>query len=260
MNALTCDQVDRLLDLYSTGECAAEENKAVEDHLAACPSCTAALARSDQLMGLLDLHYQMPDRLHRLQERLRREPMVRRHPFNRVGARVMALAALFLITLGLSGLLMPGGQDSTSGLNLVANLDWSPDMKREMAIPGVRAGTPAAFAARGLTELDLRLTLTNTGARPVRIDLDHGLLQFTLTDPEGHSIRGTLEPKPTAGQGKEMVLEPGHHVEVPISRFTEMGSRVTLERSGEYTLLLRYMAGRQTLTAPPIRFPIGLGH
>jgi hypothetical protein len=260
MNVLTCGQVDQLLDLYSTGDCAPEENKEVEDHLAACPSCAAALARSNQLLGLLDLHYQMPDRLSRLQERLRREPLVRRHPYKAIGRRVLALAALFLVTLGLSGLLMPGGEDAAGGVNLVASLDWSADMKREMATPAVRAGNPAAFVAQKLTELDLRLTLTNTSARPVRLDLDEGLLQFTLTDPEGHSVGGTLVPKPTPGQVEEMVLKPGQHVEVPISRFTEAGRGVTLERAGEYTLVFRYTTRKQTLTAPPIRFPVGRGH
>jgi Putative zinc-finger len=265
MNGLTCDQVDLLLELYNTGACGHEESRAVEDHLASCPSCSASLARVRQVVGLLDLHFQMPDRLARLQERLRREPVVHRHPGRVAVRRFMALAALLLVTLGLGSLLMPGRQVDSSGLYLLASLDM-PDMKREMAKPAVLMGNHAAFVARKLTDLDVKLSLSNTSERPIRLDLDHGVLQFTLTDPDGHIVRGALKPKLPAGRQENVVLEPGGRFELAINGFAEPGSQGVLSRPGEYTLSIRYIAQwsepgngpvqKRTLEAPPLKFSV----
>src|SRR5205085_1560015 len=106
MNSLTCAQADEMLELSLVGACKADERRALEDHLDACPACSANFDKARQLVGLLDLHYQMPYRLARLKQRLRQEQKARRHPGHMMVRQFAALAALLLVTLGLSGLLL----------------------------------------------------------------------------------------------------------------------------------------------------------
>ena len=163
MSTLTCDQVDELLDLYVSDACSPGERQAVEEHLAACPACPANLDRARQLRGLLDLHYQMPDRLARLQRRLRHEPLGRRLG-QAVVRRFAALAALLLLTLGLAGWLLPTQPDVLPGLGLTASLTPR-DSKLEMVAPKLMRN-PAGHPLPQVDDLDVRLTLSNAGPRP----------------------------------------------------------------------------------------------
>lgn len=266
MTPLTCAQVDALLELYSAGACEPEERRVVEDHLASCPACSASLDKANHLVGLLDLHYQIPNRLSRLQQRLRQEPAGRHQPGRVVVRRFMALAALLLVTLGLCSLLLPWGQDVSPGLQLTASLDLAA-LKREALHPLPMADNPAAhFAQRLITALDLRLSLANTGARPIRLDLVHGLVRFTLTDPAGHTVQGTLPPKAPVAHRDDVLLQPGDRFVLPVSQFAEPDRPVVLARPGDYTLVIRYTfdwwdpengaVRKQTLEAAPVWFSV----
>jgi hypothetical protein len=113
---MNCNQVLEQLDLYAAGEADARTREAVQRHLRDCPDCAAAQAESDQLQALLDLHYQAPQRLKRLQTALagptkeqQRRPIV--IFFLR---RAVALAATLFLTIGLAGWIKPLGTQDTS--------------------------------------------------------------------------------------------------------------------------------------------------
>lgn len=265
MNTLTCSQIDQRLELYLSGILDSEECLAVEDHLATCPVCSASLARARQLAGLLDLHYQMPDRLARLQQRLRQEPVVRRSSGKGMVRQFASLAALLLVTLGLSGLLMPAHPNVVSELQLTASLNPAKS-SREMNNPPAVALDPAIRRAFRLTDLDLGLSITNTSPRPVRLDVAHGVLQFTLINPARHVVRGTLEAKSALGPAEGVLLQPGARFALHLRQFVEPGAHENLSQSGDYTLSLRYTVGwreqdtgvlrKQTLETRPVRFPV----
>ena len=73
MTPLTCSEVEARLDLHAAGEGDETERAALERHLASCPKCRQAHHDARQLLALLDLQFQEPDRLARLQRRLDRE-------------------------------------------------------------------------------------------------------------------------------------------------------------------------------------------
>src|SRR5439155_21220681 len=70
MSPLTCPDVEARLDLYAADECDPAEADAIRRHLAHCPRCVAACDEARQLVGLLDLRLQEPERLSRLEARL----------------------------------------------------------------------------------------------------------------------------------------------------------------------------------------------
>ncbi len=111
MSVLTCPEVEELIDLHAAGACDAAAAAAVRAHLAACPDCARAHREAERLQGLLDVHYQAPAALRRLHERLDTEAAPRRlgaRGFPRA-QRIAALAALVLLTLGLTWLMGPAG-------------------------------------------------------------------------------------------------------------------------------------------------------
>src|SRR5947209_14984282 len=102
MSALSCPEVESLIDLHAAGECDAATGAAVRAHLAACPGCARAHEEARQLQALLDAHHRAPDALRRLHKRLNEEDR-RRRPAPRLlplWHRVGAVAALVLLTVG----------------------------------------------------------------------------------------------------------------------------------------------------------------
>jgi len=263
MNTLTCAQADLLLELSLSGACKPDEKRALEDHLDACPACSANLDKARQLVGLLDLHYQMPDRLARLKRRLRQEPLARRHPGRMMVRQFAALAALLLVTLGLSGLLMPWQADVLPGLQVMASVDLS-GMKRGKEPEAAFVRDPLLRMAHPVTEIEPGLSVTNTTRRPIRLCLAHGMLLFTLDQPGGHTVEGTLEPRLAEGSRKPIPLQPGDHIDLPLQLIPEPEARVNLSHPGVYTLWIRYTIEwgepgtsafrKRTLEAPPVRF------
>src|SRR5262245_33955104 len=116
MSALSCPEVEPLIDLHAAGECDAATGAAVRAHLAACPDCARAHEEARQLQALLDVHHRAPAGLRRLEQRLREEDRRRgRTRLLPLGHRVAAVAALVLLTVGLAWLLRPPGTRRTVG-------------------------------------------------------------------------------------------------------------------------------------------------
>jgi Putative zinc-finger len=265
MNSLTCAQADLLLELSLSGACKPDENRSLEDHLDACPACSANLDKARRLLGLLELHYQMPDRLARLKRRLRQEPRARRHPGRMMVRQFAALAALLLVTLGLSSLLMPWQADMLPGLQVTASVDLS-RMKGEKAPQAAFVRDHVLRMTHPLSEIEATLSVTNTTPRPIRLCLTRGRLLFALAQPGGDTLEGILEPKFERVSRKQIPLQPGDHLTLRLQPIAEPDARVNLSRQGDYTLWIRYTIEwgepgtsafqRQTLEAPPVRFPI----
>jgi hypothetical protein len=123
MNTLTCADVESQIGLYAADECDPPTRSAIAGHLEQCETCSGSLEQTRHLLGLLDLHANFPAQLERLQARLRGEdrPAVVRLRFRAFAHRAAALAALLLITFGLS-LGMPwapsGGSEPIEGVEL----------------------------------------------------------------------------------------------------------------------------------------------
>jgi anti-sigma factor RsiW len=124
MNAMTCEEVQDQLDLLAAGECDPPTKDALEQHLGACPACSASYAQSQRLLGLLDIHWN--DRgVERLRQRIEQQARpAPQQPGQQPGSqtqfgnqsqtqfgnrgrirpfihRSIAVAALFLIAVGL---------------------------------------------------------------------------------------------------------------------------------------------------------------
>src|SRR5262245_25068992 len=97
MNAMTCEQVQKQLDLLAAGACDGATRQTLERHLEACRACAAGYAASQRLLGLLDLHLNPAgvDRLRRRIDTEARRP--RRGWFVNVVRGAVAAAALVLI-------------------------------------------------------------------------------------------------------------------------------------------------------------------
>jgi hypothetical protein len=139
MCSLTCPEVAEQIDLYAAGECAGADRLAIRRHLEGCPACAQTHEEARHLQGLLDLRLQEADRLRRLRQRLEAEdvprllPLPKRLSFSRQAA---ALAALLLLTIGLSWWTMPGPRpEQTGGLGFAVALVDAPSR----AVPGVMA-------------------------------------------------------------------------------------------------------------------------
>jgi hypothetical protein len=72
MNAMTCEEVQEQLDLLAAGECDPPTKDALEQHLGACPACSASYAQSQRLLGLLDLHWN-DQAVERLRQRIEQQ-------------------------------------------------------------------------------------------------------------------------------------------------------------------------------------------
>jgi ferric-dicitrate binding protein FerR (iron transport regulator) len=143
MSPLTCDEVEAQIDLYAAGEGDAAERAAIQMHLTRCPACTRTYREAQQLAGLLDLHFQEPERLRRLHARLDGpERRVLRLP--RVPAaprRAAALAALILLTVGFQFLAPPARQTGGESFAVSAGpraLPGGPDAKEMFIAAAVR--------------------------------------------------------------------------------------------------------------------------
>jgi hypothetical protein len=247
MSPLTCQEAEAQL-----------VRSAVRRHLETCPACTAAHQQTQQLIGLLDLHFQEPERLERLFARLETEPVRRAAsprvlPFLR---RAAALAALVLVTVGVTRLLGPHPwPEAGSPPVLAMALQIGPAQSapaplkdrdpREKMLPGGKidksvVGPVAAamkkvtlaFEPKGQTPAEFRRHLraaAGTDRLPAPLPLD---LQVTLRNTTGHDLlvwpgsptEVTLEVR---GPGAVTVEAPG-----PVSGASEP---VTLAPGASHT-------------------------
>jgi ferric-dicitrate binding protein FerR (iron transport regulator) len=121
MKSLTCAEAEERLELYAAGECAEPEQTAIRTHLEQCPRCTEVYRQAQQLLSLLDAHYQAKERLGRLRARLDAleiafAPKPRIIPFLR---RAASLAAMLLVMAGLSLWLGKDHRPGTGGDEVV---------------------------------------------------------------------------------------------------------------------------------------------
>jgi hypothetical protein len=296
VSTLTCEQVEAGLELYAADECDAAAGAATAAHLAECPACSAKYREAQELLGLLELRLREPERLRRLLGLLAAEPKRQRRPawvlaFPR---RVAALAAMLLLTLGLSGWLGPFAGPGDGGLDLQVAVA---PVERQALIPDVAPGFERAtmksvdntgqFAPaeaktfeweatrvgepRERPEARLTLDLRNQSGRAVLIHLDDDRTELAL-DLEGPGVARTPAPTPALWLGGlgPVRLAPGKAVQLTVERLEE-GTRgavrvVSWTKPGDYTLTARLrtpvetvgslVPRMETFTGPPVKLHV----
>jgi hypothetical protein len=238
MSPLTCSDLESRIDLFTADECGTDEADAIRRHLGECPHCAAACDEARQVVHLLDLRLQEPDRLRRLHARLAAEAATRRRVL-RLSVplrRAAALAAMLLVTLGLVGWLTPGLRMAETDGGLVAVL--APQAR-------LNPGMEMARADRKQTpDVELALRLRNTGGRPLRVWVEgpQADLSLEVSGPGTFSRPVAEEPAP---HPRAVTLAPDesytHRVALPTGR---LGSWT---RPGDYAVRARLTT---TATAP----------
>jgi hypothetical protein len=274
MNTLTCEQVEEHIDLYAADECDAPTSAAIDHHLTDCPICAEKYEESRQLLGLLDLRLQEPDRLRRLHARVQvesRKSKARVLPFlHRVGA----VAATLLVTFGLSGWLGPNLEDRESGeRTLVATLlppssrgvpELAPGheamhakanlAKDEAEIRTTRAWAEAKVGAALRADLqarrppppeeNFRLSLDNRGSHDLLVAIDDRTeVEINL---KGAGAMTVPAPEPAArpfSRSQTIRVPAGESRELPLKRLASVTPRGTwysyFTEPGEYVLTVR---------------------
>jgi len=266
MNQWTCEQVEPLLDLDVAGECDPAAHAAVTAHLEHCPHCAAVWTEASQVRDLLDLHYQAPERLKRLQKRLRQESLAQpRARILSLTHRFGSLAALLLVTLGLAVLLGPINVEPSPSLEMtVAQAGFKPIPEHVQiarnVFPGEKVDRPAtgmkqlqALAQQGRLppppRIDRTLTVRNTQPQPITLFPGGSgtTLRLDLSGPGvvGFPVAG--EAPPPFLKPDRVVLPPGGEYTISLPDLTD-GTRESLRRQfwtapGEYELRIRYRVG-----------------
>jgi hypothetical protein len=280
MTPLTCTDVDDRLPLYAAGECAAPEAAAIGRHLARCPRCAAALGEARHLLALLDLRLQEPERLRRLEDRLAAEGRPRRAVLRFPAAvrRAASLAAMLLLTVALSGWLLPGlrpGEVGDGGLAVAlraadqrlapGGVERSGGPLAKLAAPGGPGLTPEQYrdqlqAAETTGRLpsppavDLVLELRNTAATDLKVWVAGPLTRLRL-DLKGPGAVNVPAPEGAEGEvePRAVVLKPGATYPVRIRRLADRrGGSARFwywTEPGEYTLTARFTTA--VAPAPP---------
>jgi len=239
MTPLTCTETDALLDLYAADACDAAETAAVSAHLATCPSCEAAVERSRELIAGLDWRARETPARERLRDAIEAEARPRFQPRATPvmwSRRLGALAALLLVVLGLTVLLVPTPQGFDAPL--FASLAADKAMM-ELAIPKPAHGgqdVQIARAAGGPARVPIEVH--NAGSRPVHLSLN-GSLSIEARGPG--RLRGSVAAVPA-----EVTVKPGE-----TERITLRG--VTATVPGLYSLGLWAEARLLATDAEPER-------
>jgi hypothetical protein len=244
MIPLTCKEVESRLELYAADECDQAEAEAIRRHLADCPRCAAACDEARQLMGLLDLRLQEPERLRRLEARIATEEAPRRRILRfPVGLRrAVALAAMLLLTVALVGWVAPGLRPVESDGGLIAAL------QQKDARGGPEAMLAPAAAVRGAPQakkgllppaVDLTLELRNTTGRPIRVWVDgpQTELHLDVSGPGVVSRQADAGPEPSP---RAVTLRPGESHVIRIDRLTDGRRSWYWTRPGDYTVTARF--------------------
>jgi hypothetical protein len=266
MSPLSCPDVEARLDLYAAGECDPAEAEAVRRHLAGCPRCAAACDEARQLVGLLELRLQEPERLSRLEARIAAEerPAGRVLRFPAALRRVAAQAALLLLTAGPVGWLMRGlpPAEFAGGLALAV---------RE--VPQRRGGpeamlAPDADVARGVKkgapEVKLDLELRNTTDRPMCVWVAGPQTELRL-DVSGPGARSAPVKERSEAKAQSVPLRPGESFPIRVTGLTDDRHAWSLTEPGEYTVTAEFTTraevtglGTRRITArsEPVTIPV----
>jgi anti-sigma factor RsiW len=227
---MTCPDVESRIDLYAADECGAAEADAIRRHLGECPRCASACEEARQVVSLLDLRLQEPDRLRRLHARLAAEGAPRRRVLRLPVPlrRAAALAAMLLITLGLVGWLTPGLKTAETDGGLVAVL--APQARLNPGMEMARADRKQA------PDVELTLTLRNAGDRSLRVWVEGPQAELSLEVSGPGTVRVPVAEEP-APQPRVVTLAPGesytHRVTPPAGRLWNW------TKAGDYTLRAR---------------------
>jgi hypothetical protein len=285
MSPLRCAEIEGRLDLYAAGECDAPEAGAIDRHLAACPRCATAYREARDLLALLDLRWQEPERLRRLTERLAAEEeprrVVRRFPSG--VRRFAALAALLLLAVApLCWLSPPAAPVADGGLAIALHQENVRGLPAALMMPGIevaRGGPKTAPAGaqqelpvakagdhRPPPEVDLALELRNTTDSEMRVEVAGPRTELRL-ELQGPGVKVTqADEEPNQATKAEIVtLKPGQSHTLRITRLEDgrPGARRQLywTEPGDYTLTARIATvasspglGERRITArsPPV--------
>jgi anti-sigma factor RsiW len=252
MSPLNCPDVESRLDLFAADECDPAETAAIRRHLAGCPRCAAACAESRQFVGLLDLRWQEPERLRRLQSRLDAEEMPRPRVlrFPTALRRAVAVAAMLLLTAGPIGWLAQGLAPAAGdgGLAVVLREEPRRDGQEAMFAPGAeRVQAKATGHLPPAPEVHLELRLRNTTDRPLRVWVagPQTELRLDLTGPGAVAmpVRDRVEQV-----AKTITLRPGQSQVLRITSLTDDRRSWYWTEPGDYTLTARFT----TLATSPV--------
>jgi anti-sigma factor RsiW len=265
MSPLSCPDVEARLDLYAAGECDPAEADAVRRHLAECPRCAAACDEARQLVGLLDLRLQEPERLSRLESRIAAEerPARRVLRFPAALRRVAALAAMLLLTAGPVGLLLRDLPPAEFAVGLAVALREEPQRRggaEAMLVPAdVARGMP-----KGAPEVKLDLELRNTTDRPMRVWVagPQTELRLELHGPGARSVpaKDRSEVKP-----RFVALRPGESYPIHVTGLSDSRRTWSWTEPGDYTLTAEFttraelagLGGRRiTVRSDPLTIPV----
>lgn len=201
MTAARCEEVERQLELFALGEVDEPERSAVRAHLAHCPACSQSLDDARRLLGLLDLHFNEAERLARLRGRVdaatARPRRVLRFP-----RQLAALAALLLLTIALTGPMLPTAPQAQTMADRAApapraafaKLESEPSFGEPVTLSGGAEVRPAIGAVWRrlpgnqveLTDGMLKVRVGPLGVQPVAVRTPAGAVvaldaEFTVT-------------------------------------------------------------------------------
>jgi hypothetical protein len=294
MNAMTCAEVHEQIDLLAADACDPPARASLEAHLRDCATCSARYAESKRLLGLLDLQWnnQGIARLQQKIDQLARPPRRLTRPLL---SRVLAVAAMFLIAIGLIWWLPRWSDDQRVSEPAFALLVHA---RKQAPVPGPEK-LPARFNDKSAEALQviplaqirgkqyrddllkahrdgklppppsiaLDLVLVNTGERAVEVRLGEATPTLELDLPADGVVRlqGPATPEPDFLRPQTLQLEPGKQHLIHVDRLIA-GSRGKLEyiyvtEPGETTLTARVhllVEGKtMTVTGQPVRIKIG---
>jgi len=246
MSQLTCPDVADRLELFAANECDAAEAEAIRRHLAQCAGCATACDEARQLVGLLDLRLQEPERLKRLAARIDEEaaPRPRLLRFPSGLRRVVALAAMLLLAVGPIAWLLPGLRPAEGDGGLVAVLR-EPDRRggvEVMVAPAREAHLMMAKTTQP-ANVDLSLRLQNTSDRPMQVWVEGPLTELRF-DVRGPGAVRRPVPDGEAARSRSVPLGPGEEITIPIHELVEgpPGARRAwyFTQPGNYTVTARF--------------------
>jgi hypothetical protein len=240
MSPLNCPDVEVLLDQYAAGECDPAEAEAVRRHLAGCPRCAAACDEARQLVGLLDLRLQEPERLLRLETRITDEERPRRRvPRFPAGLRrAAALAAMLVLIAGPVGWLMRGLPPAEDMGGLMASLREEParDGPQARFAPGAEL---VRGAPKGAPAVSLELELRNTTDRPMRVWVAGPQTELRL-DMRGPGARSTPAKDRAEAEPEVVPLRPGESHTIHVAGLTDSRRAWTWTKPGDYTVTAEF--------------------
>jgi hypothetical protein len=270
MSPLTCQQIEAQIELYAAGACDPRTDGAIREHLALCPACALADREARQLIGLLDVRFQEPERLERLHARLQAESQRRTRRWSPMWRPVAALAAMLLLTVGLAWSVRPGEVADVHGggelaIALVpameqigvkeASARGNPFGPKPAILPGPAPRNPFTYplnlhgqtakdfraqlqAAAGTDrlppppEIDLSLELRNTTHEELRIAplARRAELQLDLAGPGAVTVAGPASDDEPFRPATIVAVAPGQSFKLPIRRLV-YGSRQAIRRA-----------------------------